>query len=104
MKLPKINVKKENICSFASKLSFVLFVVSILTQVFITNKYAVKGSEMVFLQEQKDSIEAHISSLELEASQLASLSLLESRADELGFIKYDAPLTVISSAKLAAVR
>ncbi len=102
LKLPKIKTNKASLLKLSTKLTFFLLVLSLTSQVVITNKYAVKGSEMAALLDRQETLEREVSSLKLEISRISSLASIEEQAYALGFLEYNQPMAVISSAQFAA--
>ena len=103
MKLPKIKIEKESICSFCAKGSFLMLVGSLALQVSVTNKYAVKGPEMVALIKQEQVLQKEVSLIKLEVSEVSSMAYIEARAAELGFDEYDLPVAAITPSQFAAL-
>lgn len=67
--------------------SLVIFLLTLLTQLFITNDLAIKGKEIVDLDIKRVALEKEISVMQLEQSNFSSLSKIEERALKLGFEK-----------------
>lgn len=103
MKLPRIKIEKNKFTSFCAKGSFVMLVGSLALQVAVTNKYAVKGSEMVSLMDQEQQLQKEISLLRLEVSEVSSMAYIETRAAELGFTEYNSQVAAIGSPQFAAL-
>lgn len=102
-----MNMKKERInkmSKICAVFTFLILVASIIFQVSITNKYAIKGSEMVELSGREASLKREISILQLQASELGSMSKIESQAQNLGFVEYDKTIAVIASSQFTAAR
>ena len=99
IKLPN----KLNIFKIAFRFSGVLLVISVLLQMFITNKLAAKGAELVELDNKKSQLEKEISKLEFEDSSLSSLAYVEGKAKLLGFIKLSDNILAIKAPSTAAV-
>lgn len=85
MKLPK--TKKIDIYKLLFRISFASLLVSLFSQMYITNKLAVRSSELVELNNRKEQLEKELASLEYENSVLSSLSNIETKALSAGFIK-----------------
>jgi len=98
IKLPNINKLSKNIFVFAT----FFLILSISLQVFISNKYAVKGSEMVELTARKKSLEREVSKLNMYLSCISSMFYVETRARELGFVQFDGKVNTIDSVPVAA--
>ena len=96
-------MNRDKIASVGAKGSFCLLLISLTLQVAITNKYAIKGGEMVSLQGEQFSLEKDVSLLRLSISEVSSLALIEERAEKFGFVEYNEPMAVISSSQFAAV-
>ena len=103
IKMPQVQKNKAKTAVFCMRLSFILLVLSLATQMFITNKFAVKGDEMAATLHQKEELQREVSLLELEIAEVASLATVETRAQELGFVEYNQPMAVISSSQFAAL-
>lgn len=86
------NVQTCTACKVVCVICFFALLVSIGTQVYFSNKFAVKGHEMNQLSASKDKLEQEISKLELQVSALSSLSEIESKATKMGFVKMDKEL------------
>ncbi len=92
-----------NVFSILYFLSISLFFVSLIIQVYLSNKYTIKSDDIVSLETKKIALEQEISKLEQETTAISSLSKIESKALVLGFIKSSVPLSVVSTPPLAAV-
>ncbi len=68
-------------------LTVCFFVLSLLSQLYVSNRLAIKGKEMVDLAARRKELEKEISELSLEQSQYASLVNIEEKASKLGFVK-----------------
>ena len=102
--MTKRTQKLNRISKTCALLTFLILVASIIFQVSITNKFAVKGSEMVSLKNQKSSLEKEVSLLQLRASELGSMSKIENEARQLGFVEYNQSVSVITTQQFAAAR
>ena len=102
-KLVKLTKNKQKLCIFCVRCSFMLLVVSLVSQVVVTNAYATKGSEMAILQESADDLSRDISLLHLDLAGVSSMAHMEQRAKEIGFVEYTDSIAVISSSKFAVV-
>ena len=102
---PKLNgsLGGGNIFSALYFLSICLFFVSLITQVYLSNKYTIKGDDIISFETKKLVLEQEISKLEQEATSISALSRIESQALRLGFVKSSKPLSVVSTPPLAAV-
>lgn len=67
-------------------LSLIVFLISLTFQIYAQNKVAIKGKDVVELQSQHTELSKQISELKLEQSKYLSLSYIENKATELGFI------------------
>jgi cell division protein FtsB len=99
IKLPK----KVNIFKVIFKLSAVALVLSIFLQMYVTNKLAVKGAELVELDNRKVQLEKEIAKFEFEDSSLSSLAYIENKAKETGFVKLTDDILAIKVPATAAV-
>jgi len=59
---------------------------------------------MVELQNKQAALQTEISLLRLQASELGSMGVVETQAQELGFIEYDKPIAVITTSQFTAAR
>lgn len=96
--------KQPKIYNVILKVSILVLFVSITTQIVVTNNCVVKGSEFNKLKERKQALNEEISDLELEISNVSSLSALETKARKLGFVEYTQPIAVIEPSQFAAAR
>ncbi len=62
------------------------FIVSMFVQMYITNIFAVKGSEVAKLKSESVQVQREISELVLKKSSLSTLSALSEQATKQGFI------------------
>lgn len=81
----------------------VIFIVSLLAQMYISNTTALKGKDFQHLHEQKAKLEKELALLKYEDSRLSSLEFVEERAVQLGFVELTEPLLSISSPALASL-
>jgi len=72
-----------------------VFISSLLLQLFVSNKTALKSVEIANLLEEKVKLEKQISALVLEDSELSSLTYIEDRAREAGFVNMSHVISVI---------
>lgn len=84
-------------------ISFVCMIVSIFGQVILTNQLAVKGIQLSHLEAKKTQIEKEIAVIEYEDSTLSSMKLVESKAKELGFVKYTEALLAVKAPTSASL-
>ena len=96
--------KKTKTSKIILRSSIALLFVSIIAQIVITNNSVVKGGEFNELKERKQALNEEISDLELEISNVSSLSALEAKAKKLGFVEYTQPIAVIEPSQFAAAR
>lgn len=96
-------MKKLNFTKTCLKCSFLLLVVSLSLQVAVTNTFAIKGEEMLTVENTKRDLEKSISILKLEIAKISSFSNIESVAVALGFEAYNDNIKTIGSASFAAV-
>lgn len=104
LKLPKFNSSKDNVCKVCLYLSLLMFITSLLLQITITNKYSIKGGEMVELEAQKSELTRELSALRLEISETSSMSNIESKAAVLGLSEYTAPIIALGTPQFAAAQ
>ena len=97
LNLPKFNISKEAVCKTSCYLALVLFIASLVMQIFVTNKYSIKGAEMVSLKNQESLIAEEISTLKVSIAELSSLTNVENNAIALGFSEYMLPIASINS-------
>lgn len=90
---PNLSGKRCKLIFFTST---VVFILSLVGQLYVTNHLAVKGREMVQLQEQKAQVSKEISELKLEQSKYTSLHYIEREAYALGFVKNDSYVSAIA--------
>lgn len=98
MKLPN----SKTVCKYIARLSVFMFFISVLLQIYASNKTGIKGSEIVDLNSRRDRLEREISDIQLEISRVSSFALVENKAKRLGFEKFDGEVGVISSTPFAA--
>lgn len=89
--------------SLITKFCFALLFISFFSNLFIANKMAIKGKEMMDLSDKKTKLEKEISVLSLEISTLSSFNHVESEALKLGFVEMKDPVTPIIPANVAVV-
>lgn len=80
-----------------------IFLVSLFSQLFVSNKLAVQGKTMVELDLQKQALQKDISELKLAQSHYASLSYIEGQAKQLGFVENDNFVNTITFVTATAV-
>jgi len=91
------------ICKKINILSLVIFIASLLIQMYISNTTALKGKDFQHLHEEKAKLEKDLALLKYEDSRLSSLEFVEIKATQLGFVEMTEPLLSISSPSLAAL-
>jgi len=99
----KLNIKSQNPYKIILSLSFATLILSLFAQMYLTNKLAVKGSELTDLENQKQELQRSISKLEFDNSVLSSLSNVETRAVALGFVKQSNGILAIKDPSTAVV-
>ncbi|MBI2415001.1 hypothetical protein HYV31_04170 [candidate division WWE3 bacterium] len=104
LKLPKLNISKEAVCKGSFYLTLTLFLISLVLQIVITNKYSIKGAELATLKEQEIVYVREISALKLAISETSSLAEVERKAIALGLVEYTSPIASITSSQFAAAR
>ncbi len=83
--------------------SIVLFVVSMFTQMYITNIFAVKGNEVAKLTTASTSLKREISELTLKKSLLSTLSVLQTQAKSQGFIEMTTAINTLHPVSVASL-
>lgn len=104
IKLPKIKLTNRQFSKVALIMSFIAFIGSLTMQVVLTNKYAIKGSEMTDLISRREDLETELSLLKIRISEVSSMKEVEKKAKELGFVEYTESIAVIDSSQFAAIR
>lgn len=90
-KLAQIDPKKVFIVAFSA------MVLSFIFQIYTSNQYAVKGSELFTLINEHNTLETEVSKLSLALSAVGSLSEIEARAYSLGFVEMERPVLAINN-------
>lgn len=72
---------------------------SLFGQIYVTNKLAVKGKEMVRLEARKVQLEKEISELKLQQTAYTSLYHIEQEAKKLGFVENTSYVSTIQPVK-----
>ena len=88
-------------------ISFLLFALSVLCQIFFSNVLAAKNVELNTLYSKKDLLEKEISKLSFLESGLSQLSRVEEEAYKLGFIEMENtlfPLDLNAPVPLASLK
>lgn len=88
----KVNRRRPhniNLVSYLFVLSAITFVTTLAIQMYVTNGLAIKGKEIVQLEQRRTQLEKEISELVLEQSKYSSLKYVEEQAYDLGFSKND---------------
>ncbi len=70
---------------------------------YVSNTTALKGKDFRELNERKQQLEKDIAYLQFEDSNLSSLTNVEARARQLGFVEMKEPLTLITTPSLASL-
>lgn len=96
-------VKQGGIYKKICLISLGIFIISLLTQMYISNTTALKGKDFQHLHDRKEHLEKDIALLKYEDSKLSSLEFVEQQAAHLGFVKMVEPLLSISSPALASL-
>ena len=94
-----IKKRKISYSSLAVKFSVLIFVFSILVQVYISSNVSVKTDEMSDLMVKKADLESEVQLIQLELSKYSSLSYIEKEATALGFKKSSAQNVAIGPAE-----
>jgi cell division protein FtsL len=95
-------IKTKIKCKNLLVLSVCFFVISLMAQLYVSNRLVVRGKEMVDLAVRREDLEKEISELSLEQSQRASLSSIEERANKLGFVESTEYVSAIASVTTTA--
>ncbi|MFC1756072.1 hypothetical protein ACFLZK_01650 [Patescibacteria group bacterium] len=103
IKQRKMTRTPERICKRISILTLVIFITSLLTQMYISNATALKSKDFRYLHEQKAQLEREMALLQYEDSRLSSLEYVEVRAVELGFKEMTESLNTITPPTLASL-
>lgn len=83
--------------------SLVLLVVSFAAQLYVSNRLAVKGKEMVALTQKHAQLQKELSEMKLQASENSSLAYIEQRAYEQGLVPNTQSVLTISTITTTAV-
>lgn len=81
----------------------VIFISSLIIQMYISNATALKGKHFKHLHDEKAKLEKEMALLQYEDSRLSSLEYVEIRAVELGFQEMTEPLQTITPPSLASL-
>lgn len=95
--------KLLKILKYSCLISLILFISTLLLQMYVSNSTALKGKDFVMFYDKKKSLEKEIALLKYEESSLSSLSSIEARSAALGFITLREPIASISPASLASL-
>ena len=82
IKLPKNSIAKTTLI-----VNIVLFLLSLVFQLIVSNATGLKGEELAKLEKEKSLLQKQVSDLEYQSFSLSSLALVEQRAYALGFEK-----------------
>ncbi len=74
------------------------FILTLAVQMYVTNGLAIKGKEIVQLEQRRAQLEKDISELALEQAKYSSLKYVEEQAYSMGFSKNDLYAQKINSA------
>ncbi|HXK52708.1 hypothetical protein H6802_04190 [Candidatus Nomurabacteria bacterium] len=92
----KTNKSTFDFCKAMLAVCVLIFTLSLIFQLSISNNLAVKGKEMSALMREKTSLLSEISELELESAKYSSLSYIEKQAQEQGFQRNTAYVYALS--------
>ncbi len=102
----KNNFKNEsaglNLSKILFKISLVSLILSVFAQVYFTNNVAIRSGELTDLKTKRETLKKEIAALEYEDSLLSSLSYLEQKSSEMGFVKMTENVLAIKSSSTAA--
>lgn len=101
--VPVINKLPKKFGKALCILCFFVLTISFLAQLYISNTYAVKSSEMVLLMNKQNELEREVSKLQLAVSEVSSLTNIEQNAHKLGFVEMQNPVSVVITASTVAV-
>jgi len=93
----------KTICKKISVFTFGIFVISLLSQMYISNTTALKGKAFQHLNDEKARLDKELALLKYEDSKLSSLEYVEEKALQMGFVNMTEPLLSISSPALASL-
>lgn len=80
----------------------IAFVISLLSQIYVSNTQALKGKDLVLAQTQRENVLKEIARLEYDKSSVFSLSKVEDRAKVLGFVAFIGDVNVIKGSTFAS--
>ncbi|HLB51761.1 hypothetical protein A3F07_01030 [candidate division WWE3 bacterium RIFCSPHIGHO2_12_FULL_38_15] len=101
VKLPKKSIAKTTLI-----INIILFIISLIFQLVVSNATGLKGEELAALEKGKTQLQKEISELEYQSYNLSSLVLIEKKANEQGFEKIKeaiAALPKLSDSQVAVV-
>ncbi|MBI2620711.1 hypothetical protein HYW61_00605 [candidate division WWE3 bacterium] len=82
---------------------FLVMLVLIAVQLYVTNMVALKGSELARLESRKLALNEDTSGLEIALSRLSSLSNVEREAFGLGFVRLLGNISAIGPSTVASI-
>ncbi|OGC45326.1 hypothetical protein A2V49_03125 [candidate division WWE3 bacterium RBG_19FT_COMBO_34_6] len=103
MNVYKKNIKFINTCKALAICAFFVMTVCIAFQIYISNIVALKGMDYKDLFQKKAELEREIALLQYKDSTLSSLTLIEQKAVNQGFIRMIEPLNSITPPSLASL-
>lgn len=95
----KTHTTAKGICAT----SFCLLIATMLFQMHVTNETALKGRDFKDLYEKKKGLEKEIARLKFEDANLSSLTYVETRAYELGYVKMTGSIVPLTPPALASL-
>ena len=93
---------KTTFWKFIFALSCFLLLGSLTVQGYTSNATALKGKDFIELYERKSELEKELAYLKFEDSNLSTLTYVEHKAAELGFVEMSEPLLTIVPPSLAS--
>ena len=79
------------------------FCFSLILQIIISNTLAVRGNQFMLLSDEKADLVKQVSELRLKDSALSSLSNIEAKAKQLGFVSYTGYLATVNTSGISSV-
>lgn len=95
--------KNLAVCKALFVTSVCLFILSLSFQISFSNKLALKSKELKALLLSRTELEKEVSRLEFENSKLSSLSYVEDRAKQKGYVAMSEPLNSIKPVSVAVL-
>lgn len=99
----RLNDTNLKTCVYACRLTFCLFILSLLVRVFVSSNVGVQGDAFADLYRERETLINELIALEVEDTSLSALSSVEKRAYEYGFIPVTDSLLVLKPASVAAL-